>query len=388
MNILIINQTIDCAGGKILINDAINKFTKHKSRHLLGRETYLCYKTDLVLGKVRSLKQLVELVEKADVLWFHLWDFNCPFGPINWKYFLEGKKVLFNPQSSNEYMKPRHKAFKEGLLYGYYDNLPVQVVVFHGTDLEVYKGSKWGPIVKPINDPPYLPESSKTFDGELIIGQSPSKTQMKNTKELVDVVEGLKTAGYPIKLDILSGISHEECLKRRRHHHISFDNLTQGHPGSSGWESLSLGIPTLVRIDKREMDVLTEFAEGNPPPFINVDSKEDMYNEFKKLILDRDKLKSLSFYCRQWMEKYYKEERLIKYWLKIIEATPRGPKEVNINLKPLTDDMTSHPNIFYRIMWKLNPHHYPQKPMFHIMLFILSLKWRLRLLRDSKVASF
>lgn len=215
MNILIINQTIDCAGGKILINDVICKFTEHRSRHLVGQETYLNYKTDIVLENIRNFIFLVELVKKADVLWFHLWDFNYPFGPINWKHFLKGKKVLFNPQSAHEYMKPRYKDFKEGILYKYYKDLPVQVVTFHGTDLEIYENSKWGPIVKPIHNPQYMPETNKSYDGKLIIGQSPSNLKLKNTTVLEDVVKKLKAKGYPIEVEILSKISHEECFKTK-----------------------------------------------------------------------------------------------------------------------------------------------------------------------------
>jgi len=377
MNILIINQTIDCAGGKILINSAINKITKHKSRHLVGQETYLCYETDIVLGKVRNIKQLVELADKADVLWFHLWDFNKPFGPINWKYFLDGKKVIFNPQSSHEYKKQRHKPFSEGLLYEYYEGLPMQIVTFHGTDLKLYKNSKWGPIVKPISDPEYIPESSKSFDGELIIGQSPS-SELKNTLELKRAVNMLKTKGYPIRLEILRNISNKECLQKRRFHHLSFDNMTQGHPGSSGWESLSMGIPTLVHIEKDEIDVLTKFAGGIQPPFINVKNKEDIFKEIEALINDRTKLKELSIASRKWMENYYKEERLIKHWLKIIDYTPRWPKDTNIDLIPFSKENNSHINYFYRVLWKLDPHRNPQKLIYYVMLFILSLKWRLQ----------
>ncbi|KKR29977.1 MAG: hypothetical protein UT63_C0110G0003 [Candidatus Gottesmanbacteria bacterium GW2011_GWC2_39_8] len=259
MNILIINGTIDCAGGKILLCNGFNKYTEHTCRHLVAEETYLQYETDIVLDRCNFF-EVDRLARKADVLMFHMWDFNTPYGLINWRHYLKGKKVIFNGQSAHEPGKIRYDLYKSGKLYDYYKDTPVQTVSFHYNEL-VYKGTKWVPIYKPIYDKEYLPKKDKNFNGTLILGQSPSTPNTKNTEEFVHVFRKLKDKGYDIELDIIKDVNHKECLKRKREWHIAFDNMHQGHEGSSAWESASMGIPTLAKLGREELEALTDRTE-------------------------------------------------------------------------------------------------------------------------------
>lgn len=384
MNILIINGTIDCAGGKILLCKGINKYTKHTCRHLVAEENYMQIETDIVLSNYDHdfFFEVDRLAREADVLWFHLWDFNKPFGLINWQHYLEGKKVLFNGQSAHEPGKIRHDLYKQGKLYNYYKNTPVQTVSFHANEL-VYEGTKWVPIYKPIHDKEYLPKDNKKFNGTLIIGQSPSTPFSKNTDDLLEVVHTLKDKGYDIKLDIITNVAHKEVLKRKREWHIALDNMHQNHEGSSGWESASMGIPTLVKLGREELDALAEWGEGNPPPFINVQNKDELLCELEKLIIDRELLENKAKEARKWIEKYHYEERILNRWVKIMEETPVWSNvhptfDGHVLNRPLELKWSAYKTRYHKIIWNIPQERWIGRLVFLCSVFLNGLVLKMR----------
>ncbi len=374
MNILIINGTIDCAGGKILLCKGINRYTEHTCRHLVAEENYMQFETDIVLSKYDHgfFYEVDRLAKEADVLWFHMWDFNKPFGLINWRHYLEGKKVLFNGQSAHEPGKVRHHLYEQGKLFDYYIDTPVQPVSFHANEL-VYKGTKWVPIYKPIHDKEYLPQKNKNFEKTLLIGQSPSTPFSKNTNNLIDVYMTLKDRNYDIELEILTNMPHKEVLRIKRKWHIAFDNMHQNHEGSSSWESASMGIPTFAKVGREEWDALTEWGKGNPPPLINVQTKDELLFEMEKLIRDRALLKMKSIATRKWLEKYHHEKRILNRWMEIMKETPvwhnvHPSFDDHVLNKPLDLKWSAYKTRYHKIIWNM-----PQEKLIGRIAFISSL---------------
>ncbi len=342
------------------------------------------FETDIVLSKYDHsfFYEVDRLAKEADVLWFHMWDFNKPFGLINWRHYLEGKKILFNGQSAHEPGKVRHHLYEQGKLYNYYEDTPVQPVSFHANEL-VYKDTKWAPIYKPIHDEKYLPKKNKTLDGTLIIGQSPSTPFSKNTDMLIEVFNILKNKSYAIELDIIKNVSHQEVLRRKREWHIAFDNMHQDHEGSSGWESASMGIPTIVKLGKEELEALTEWGGGNPPPFINVQNEGELLRELEKLIIDRGLLKNKGIETREWLEKYHYEERIFNRWMEIIEETPvfnniRATFDEHVLNSPLDLKWSTYKTRYHKVIWNIPQEKQIGRLTFLVSVFLIGMVRKLR----------
>ena len=102
-------------------------------------------------------------------------------------------------------------------------------------------------------------EREKRDDGKVLIVQSPSKREGKQTEALIAAVEALQGEGYPVDLDIIEGVSHEECLRRKARADICFDRLELCH-GQSGVEAMYFGIPVIAGMadetDERVRDIV------------------------------------------------------------------------------------------------------------------------------------
>lgn len=311
MNILLVNPTYDCAGGKILLSKGINKYTKHNCRHVVGGTLYPKYQTDVVLNINDGL--LDGLIERADAVAFFLWDYDKQFGNIKWRERLEGKKVLFNPQSFN---LQKHKK-------NHFNGTNVQAFHFHEDEKFLY-GSKWMPIYIPINDKEYMP-IKKRINKMIIIGQSPSQENRKDTDDLRGVTDELRKRRYPVNLSVLTNIENYLCLKRKQAWHIAFDNFQDGHEGKSGWESLSMGTPTFTRLKSAQKKALKKWGKGYQPLHC-VKNKKELLDKLGILIKNRSILKILSESSRQWMEEYMQPERVLGKFIEIIEGTKAWKK--------------------------------------------------------------
>jgi hypothetical protein len=104
----------------------------------------------------------------------------------------------------------------------------------------------------------------------LIIGhacRAPSARHFKGTDHIIQVVEDLER-DYPVKLDLVEGLTNEACLARKERWDIAVDQIADrggwGY-GMNSLETLAMGIPTCTRMNDR----CEVFFSGHP--FINVD---------------------------------------------------------------------------------------------------------------------
>lgn len=321
LKILLINGTWDCAGVSINLCKAINKYTRHQARHIVGVETYLGYDTDITMNQYNPMRvySLLKVIEDADIFHFNHTDHTVQYKGINWSRFTSRKKRIYHSHSGWEEGKDYHEEFLKGKLFNKYDNYD-SVIECAPCNTFVFNNSVWLPNLLPVYDESYLPLPNKDYKGRLIIGQSPSVKRIKSTNILNKVVYGLQQSGYDIELDVIEKTRHRECLARKKYHHIEFDNMHQGHLGMAGFEAASMGIVTMGWMKPSVQEAYTKLGEGNDLPFINVGSEEELRDELIHLIEDRELLLERSQYTRLWMERYYTEKRLLALYVNLYEG--------------------------------------------------------------------
>lgn len=319
MKILLISVPLDFAGGKILLSKGINKYTNHSCRLLTSSQNYMNLETDL-LFKNDDLG-LLPIIQQSDVLVFFMQDYGFKMGNLDWTEYLKGKRILFNGQCSPWFKGNwRNELIAKNELFNYYAETNVQPFGFSADFF--YKNEKWMPVYIPIYDKEYMP-AKKSYEGKIIIGQSPSETYRKDTDIFVSVFKRLREKYQNIEMDIISRVDNKTCLKRKKNWHIAFDNIsdyTEWNPGKSAWESLSMGIPTLTGMSARQEATLKIWGSGIQP-FISAKDEEDLYHKIETFLLDREKLAKASRDARRWMEDYCYPERVIERFLDIVKKT-------------------------------------------------------------------
>lgn len=316
MKILLVSMPFDCAGGKILLSKGINKYTKHFCRLLTTGQNYMKFENDIIFNNNNS--KLLSIIEKSDVLVFFMQDYSFNIGNLDWREHLQGKRILFNGQCS-PWLRGnwRNDLVAKNQLFNYYAKTTVQPFNFKAPLF--YKNEKWMPVYIPIYDKEYSPEE-KSFEGKIIIGQSPSESARKDTDIFVSAFKKLRKKHRNIEMDIVTGVDNKTCLKRKRGWHIAFDNISDGYEGKSGWESLSMGIPTLTGMNKAQEGTLRIWGRA-PQPFHLVEDEKSLYYGIDYFLSNREKLSKASHDSRFWMQYYCHPQRVIGRFIDIVEET-------------------------------------------------------------------
>jgi glycosyltransferase involved in cell wall biosynthesis len=77
---------------------------------------------------------------------------------------------------------------------------------------------------------------------------APSDREIKGTRHLLDAVERLKAAGYPVELLMLEGVPHDRVAEFCGQADIAVDQLMIGAYGTVAIEMMAKGVPVVCRI--------------------------------------------------------------------------------------------------------------------------------------------
>jgi glycosyltransferase involved in cell wall biosynthesis len=111
------------------------------------------------------------------------------------------------------------------------------------------------------------------------IVHGPTNRAVKGTKYLLDAVERLKSAGYPVEIDLLEGLPHEQLHALTEQADIAVDQLMIGAYGTFSVEMMAKGLPVVCRI--RE-----DLRRFYPPDLPVIDAEPDsIYEVLESLII-------------------------------------------------------------------------------------------------------
>ncbi len=305
MNILMITDN-DPAGMGIGFTTAINRYTDHQCRLITKTIRYnFNFDMDIHLPELKQdgYDLIRQLLTDADILHFHIpSDENTDIGPIRVKDSAKGKTIVHHHHGH-----PDFRAYPEKYRLKY-KHLKRKVLVSTPDLLTLLPEAKWQPNRVPIHAPLYMPQDAP-INGKITICQSATRKDIKNTRDLMDVVSQLKpTLEAPLlEVKLIENTDHKTCLKMKNKCQIAFDHM-QGYYGVSSLESLSQGKPVIAGLDEWNRSCIIDFAGTSQIPWIICRNRTDLVRAIRELHSDPDKIDSIghagrSFMCNHWSDK-------------------------------------------------------------------------------------
>jgi len=308
MHILMITDN-DPAGMGIAFTKAINRYTEHNCRLITRATRYnFNFDTDLHLPKLdeSGYEEIFGLLARADIIHFHiLCDESVELGPIKVKDFIAGKALLHH-HHGHPHFRSNPQKYRDK-----YRRLKRRVLVSTPDLLRLLPEAVWQPNLVPINDPLYAPKAPAS-NGSIIIGQSATRRDLKNTDDLIAVASEIRSEmSFPtVKVDIIENTDHKECLSRKNNCHIIFDHM-QGYYGVSSLESLSQGKPVIAGLDEWNRLHINRWTGTPELPWVIARNKSDLKEKLMDLCTDEDNREEIGKNGRSFMERYWTDRLVV-----------------------------------------------------------------------------
>jgi glycosyltransferase involved in cell wall biosynthesis len=158
----------------------------------------------------------------------------------------------------------------------------------------------------------------------LRIVHAPSKRAVKGTEAVIVAVEGLRSRGAPVELDLVEGVPHREARKRFADADVIVDQLRIGWYGMFAIESMALGKPVVCFLDE-DAAAETDAAFGLELPIIR-SSEQELPNVLERLVETRNRLPELGRRSREYAERIHGHvhvaRRVLEVYARAGLATP------------------------------------------------------------------
>ena len=306
MNIIMITEN-DPAGMGIAFTNAINRYTEHACRLITTTTRYnFGTEKDLHLPVLdeEGLEEMIELLQKADILHFHLLaDENTELGPIKAKEFIAGKAILHHHHGHPDFRSHPNK-YREK-----YHRLKRRVLVSTPDLLKLLPEAAWQPNLVPINAPNYRPCSIETTN-KVRVCQAPTRKDLKNTAEFEVVMASLERKYKNVEGVVIANTRHEECLRIKQACDIHFDHM-QGYYGVSSLESLSQGKPVIAGLDEWNRKNIRDFFSTEDLPWISARNTIELSTVLATLIENRALREKKGKEARKFMEVFWNEQMIV-----------------------------------------------------------------------------
>jgi glycosyltransferase involved in cell wall biosynthesis len=317
MKILMITEN-DPAGMAIAFTKAINTYTPHSCRLITTKIRYnFEFEKDLHVPDLdaKGFDEIRDLLRQTDVIQFHMGaDENLELGPIQIKDYIKGK-VLIHHHHGHPHFRAHPDLYRKR-----YRRLKRRSIVSTPDLLKLLPAAIWLPNIVPVYDSLYMPRPVSE-NGYVLVGQSATRKDLKNTEELIEVVQELqKDSSAPaLKLDVIENTEHKECLRLKGFCHIIFDHM-QGYYGVSSLESLSQGKPVIAGLDNWNIKHIKKFAGTDRLPWIITRNKSELKLALDQLRHEPDLRRELGAYSRKFMEECWSEQRVLERLLDFYES--------------------------------------------------------------------
>jgi glycosyltransferase involved in cell wall biosynthesis len=304
----------DPAGTGIGFCRAVNRLGRHEARIVTLETRYThSWPKDLHVpdltgpgGDGAGLAELERLLKTSDVFHFHMTaDEHLRLGPFLPADHLSGKVVVHHEHGHHDF-RSNPEAFREK-----YRRLGRKNLLVSTPDLKrMMPEARWQPNLVH-QDEPALRPAERQWSGALRLAHSPTRKDLKNTDELLAVVEALRERGAGIELDMIDNVPHSQCLARKRMNHALFDHM-QGYYGVSSLEGLSQGLAVIAGLNAWNRAHVAEFA-GVPEadlPWVLAHDADGLAAALSSLAGDLDRCRAIGEASRRFVEQRWSEEKV------------------------------------------------------------------------------
>ena len=151
---------------------------------------------------------------------------------------------------------------------------------------------------------------------EIVIQHSPSNRGKKGTNDIIlPTLHKLKSNGYPIKIDLLEGLSNKEVLKAKKNGTIFIDQINEaGFYGMSTIESIQYGIPTFTYINSEIFKKSDGILSSDNFPIKTFNNKIQLYNSVKYYLDNLSELDELSNKTKKYCDETHSYEVIGELW--------------------------------------------------------------------------
>lgn len=126
--------------------------------------------------------------------------------------------------------------------------------------------------------------TTNQYRGEMVIAHSPSVRARKGTDSIVAAVDELRADGLPVRLRLIEGVSHADCVEAMSGASVFVDQLLYGWYGGAAVEAMSMGLPTVARIDQADLCFLPpEMARDLPVVDASVETVKERLSQLFRM---------------------------------------------------------------------------------------------------------
>jgi hypothetical protein len=297
----------DPAGTAIEFSKAVNKYTGHTCRLITKEMRYnFMFEKDIHLPWLNreGWDEVEQLLRESDVFHFHMTaDELIELGAFRPVDYMKGKVIVHHHHGH-----PDFRSNPEKYRQKYRERGRRKLLVSTPDLLKLLPEARWQPNLVPIDDPFYTPLRDKP-DEPIVICHSPTRKDLKNTKEFIQAVnEVRRTSMAPVELRLIENTPHKECLQLKRESHILFDHL-QGYYGVSSLEGMSQGLCVIAGLDAWNRRHIEEFTGTGDLPWVTM-AVDGLIPELKRLIGDPSLLRERASLSRTFMQNRW-NDRLV-----------------------------------------------------------------------------
>ena len=323
MNVVHVSLT-PVAGSPIRIVNALNSYTSVSARLVTlrpGAYGNRTFENDLVWDEDKD--EALSLIDSAEIIHLHQYfDLTDNGFGIDFYQYKKMDKLLIRHYHS----VPWHGGWSQSKIL----SEPLVKLVIAQYPERYYPAAVVVPNIVPTNAPLYLPANKEDpvrifYSPSTLTSAWEDRWNTKGAPETKALLRRIKRKyGNLITIVIAQNIPHYECMRLRQSCHISIDELVTGSFHLSSLESLSQGIPTLAFLDDRVQKNLLELTGSSGTlPWVNV-RIEDAEVALDKLIEDETYRSDIGYKSRQWMERYYSDDKIVQRFSEVYDSIMDG----------------------------------------------------------------